>query len=936
MNSKNRIVKNESSRNKKMAPKKSIPNNNDDDDSVDSYGNIRDLIDYDYDSEEEISEDEEVLKRSKRKAAIEANKKIKKYIESESESEDETTETYEDTDEDTDDDEDADESNMEIEDEAKMPGISISIGMDQNMTRMIPKRHNMKKESVYVKNFVKLITKTPEHNTIDDQIDHFKSLELSKQKQMIEALERKTNTSEQSLIFKILTMNLSPEIQTMVLSKYNNLQNMEPSTSEYYKLRSWLEKLTSLPIGIYKQLPATIEDGPEVCSNFMMRAQKCLADAIYGQEEAKLQILQFIATKLTNPNSRGLSLLLVGEPGIGKCHAKDTPILMANGSIKLVQDILVGDEIMGDDSAPRKVLSLGRGKDTMYDIIPVKGDTYRVNSEHILCLKYSGNLMIEKVNENAYKVKEYIGKINKFKYKTFHTKEEADKYITTINYDNILEISVKDYLNMPSNIKKRLKTYRTSVEFPHINPDFDPYIIGLWLGDGSSRNSMISNQDSAVLLYLRNALPESNLMLSYKSKYDYYIRAITSGKKDNILLMTLKKYNMINNKHIPDIYKINSRKVRLQVLAGLIDSDGSYYSKTYQISTIIKQLRDDILYLSRSLGFAAYSREKETSWTYKGEKKYSKCFSIHISGNIDTIPVKIERKKAQIREQIKDVLVSGITVKESGYDDYYGFTLDGNHRYLIGDFTVTHNTSLIKNGIARSLDWPFQFISLGGDSDATTYTGHQLVYEGSHCGKIVNSLVAAKSMSMVLLFDELDKISQTPKGEEVQNLLIHLTDSVQNSDFEDKYLSGIPIDLSKVMFVFSGNDINKIDRILLDRMVVIKLKGYKVSEKVTIAEKFLIPNALNEVYLNEKVSFTKEIIQYILETYAKEEPGVREFKRCIEQIVQKINMLRLFNSKDMPFHIPNFTLPFILKKEHIQLFLKKKEDEDVSYQRMFV
>jgi hypothetical protein len=392
---------------------------------------------------------------------------------------------------------------------------------------------------------------------------------------------------------------------------------------------------------------------------------------------------------------------------------------------------------------------------------------------------------------------------------------------------------------------------------------------------------------------------------------------------------------MINNKHVPDIYKINSREVRLQVLAGLIDSDGSLCSGTYNISTTIKQLRDDILYLSRSLGFAAYSREKNTTWTYKGEKKNGKCFSIHISGNIDEIPVKIERKKASLRKQIKDVLVTGITVSESGYDDYYGFTLDGNHRYLMGDFTVTHNTSLIKNGIAKALDWPFQFISLGGDSDATTYTGHQVVYEGSHCGKIVNSLVTAKSMSMVLMFDELDKISQTPKGEEVQNLLIHMTDQVQNSDFEDKYLSGIPIDLSKVMFVFSGNNLQKIDKVLLDRMIVINLKGYTQKDKMEIAEKFLVTNALKEVNLQEKVSFSKEVIEHILEHYAKEETGVREFKRCIEQIVQKINMLRIFNSKEMPFYINNFTLPFVLKKEHVDLFLKKKDDQDKSYLAMY-
>jgi ATP-dependent Lon protease len=235
-------------------------------------------------------------------------------------------------------------------------------------------------------------------------------------------------------------------------------------------------------------------------------------------------------------------------------------------------------------------------------------------------------------------------------------------------------------------------------------------------------------------------------------------------------------------------------------------------------------------------------------------------------------------------------------------------------------------TSLIKNGIAKALGWPFKFISLGGDSDASTYTGHQLVYESSHCGKIVNSLVASKSMSTVLMFDEVDKISQTPRGEEIMNLLIHLTDPVQNADFEDKYLSGVPIDLSKVMFVFSANDINKIDKILLDRMTVIELKGYDLRQKTTIAEQYLLPAALKEVNLMEKVGISNEILMTVIQEYASEEKGVRELKRSIEQITQKLNMLRMYNSPDLPFHIKDFSLPFIVKDSHVKLFLKKKED----------
>jgi len=246
-------------------------------------------------------------------------------------------------------------------------------------------------------------------------------------------------------------------------------------------------------------------------------------------------------------------------------------------------------------------------------------------------------------------------------------------------------------------------------------------------------------------------------------------------------------------------------------------------------------------------------------------------------------------------------------------------------------------TSLIKQGIAKALDWPFQFISLGGDSDASTFNGHQMVYEGSHCGKIVHSLIAAKSMSMVLMFDELDKISSTPKGEEIQNLLVHLTDSAQNSDFEDKYLSGIPLDLSQSMFVFSANDIGKIDKVLLDRFTVIHLDGYGSKEKMEIAERFLLPGAMRQVNLAERVGVPKDVLSHIMETYAKDEKGVRELKRCMDQIAQKLNMLRLFNSPDLPFYIKDFSLPYILKKEHVDKFLKEKRasiDESVS--RMYI
>ena len=415
------------------------------------------------------------------------------------------------------------------------------------------------------------------------------------------------------------------------------------------------------------------------------------------QEPSQILIRNYISKVTPYEN-----ILLYHGLGVGKCHKKDTQILMYDGSIKNVQDIKEGEYLMGDDSNPRKVLSLARGKDMMYDIIPTKGDKYTVNKEHILCLKVSGfpqfshsllnnNYNIQWVEDNKYHSKTFT-----YNTKNKNEKEEiAKEFLKSIKGEQILEISVKDYLNLSNTKKANLKGYRSGVKFDYKQVPFDPYIIGYWLGDGTSRSSCITTQDSAVLHYIREKSPNLNLYLSrLQSKYSYNICG--NGKVGgNIFLTTLKTLDLLNNKHIPDIYKCNDRKIRLQILAGILDADGHYIHNSFELSQSIKHERliDDIVYLARSLGFACYKNKKKTSWTHKDIKKTGEAWRICISGKgIEEIPTVIPRKKAVERKQIKDVLVTGITVEPVGIDEYYGFTLDGNCRYLMGDFTVTHNT----------------------------------------------------------------------------------------------------------------------------------------------------------------------------------------------------------------------------------------------------
>ena len=408
---------------------------------------------------------------------------------------------------------------------------------------------------------------------------------------------------------------------------------------------------------------------------------------------------QLFLRNLMNPNTTYDSILMYWNLGTGKCHGINTSIMMYNGSIKMVQDIKEGELLMGDDSTPRKILSLARGIDKMYHIIPVKGESYKVNSEHILCLKYSGKPCIS----SKYNTVSWfdINDIKQYK-KNFKNKEKGHEFLSEklkeYNvHKNIIEIEVNEYLKLNENIKSQLKGYRVPITFPKKELPFDPYMIGFWLGDGTSRDSAITCQDSTVLHYFSQNLYKYDLSLNYKAEYSYGISGFTGKVRSNVFLNTLNDLKMRNNKHIPMIYKCNSRENRLRILAGLIDSDGSYDQNKCMLefsqSLQHEQLIDDVIYLCRSLGFACYKNKKKTSWTYKGIKNYGEAWRICISGEgIEEIPTLIPRKKINPREQKKDVLVTGITIKYINEDNYYGFTLDGNCRYVLGDFTVTHNT----------------------------------------------------------------------------------------------------------------------------------------------------------------------------------------------------------------------------------------------------
>ena len=585
----------------------------DDDSSVDSHGNIRNLIEYeeddsDYSPSEDTSESAVAKRvRKNRRAArkglkdIKDEKKVKdvkqrslkglkekakkskkpaakkKKVESEEEEEEEEEEedemNSEDEEEEEEEDEEEEEEDIDMEDEedddrkhAKATIDWLVLGEESDDPHE-PKKYKMKKESPQVRRFVEILQKQNEgeEEHIDNDITYFKTLAGDKQATLLAKMETRLVKTEQAvpLKFQILEKATTPEIQGAAMSKFTAMTNIDPSSTEYYKCNHWINGFIRMPLGVYKSLPVSMEDGPEKCSAFVHEIQKCMDAAVYGQDEAKLQILQFVSAWLANPKAAGNVLSIHGPAGVGK-------------------------------------------------------------------------------------------------------------------------------------------------------------------------------------------------------------------------------------------------------------------------------------------------------------------------------------------------------------------------------------TTLVKEGIAKALGRPFHFITLGGATDASFLDGHSYTYEGSTWGRIAEVLIQSQCMNPVIYFDELDKVSETPKGEEIINLLIHLTDGAQNDKFQDKYFTGIDLDLSRCLFIFSHNDHSKLNPILKDRMYNIPVNGFNLKEKTVIAEQYLLPTALKDLNLFEKVSISNEIVKYVIENHTGGEPGVREMKRAMQTIVSKINLLRFYNDeKAVPFSVKNFKLPFTVTKEHVDIFLKKKPSVDPSIAHLY-
>jgi hypothetical protein len=352
------------------------------------------------------------------------------------------------------------------------------------------------------------------------------------------------------------------------------------------------------------------------------------------------------------------------EPG--KCHPKGTLIRMFDGSVKKVEDVQIGDQLRGDDNEPRVVVNTGNGFGAIYKIKPnSKAEPWYVNEDHILSCKVSSNHLFRGLKKG-----------------------------------DVLNISVKDYLSANKSFKKHLMCYRVGAEYPHRHHNIDPYFLGLWLGDGSSNTLEITNEEPEIVDWLCEYCKKMGFVFKTKkciNRAQTY--SINNGKHG--LKNIFRQKHLLNNKHIPKDYLIDSRENRLKLLAGIIDTDGSRDkregARSYEITQKRKNLAEDIKELCLSLGFSAAINSKIATMKRKDGSVY-KClvYRVTIFGrNLHEIPCLVSRKKMPPLGSIwnvKDPSVYGFTVEYDREDCYYGFNITGNRLYLLADYTVTHNT----------------------------------------------------------------------------------------------------------------------------------------------------------------------------------------------------------------------------------------------------
>lgn len=383
-------------------------------------------------------------------------------------------------------------------------------------------------------------------------------------------------------------------------------------------------------------------------------------------------------------NTDKFIILITGGRG---CERPDQEIIMADLSIKKICDVKIGEYVMGDDGTPRKVLDTYHGYSEMYRVHQTSAEDYYVNDAHILSIRKGRGIY----SEGRYP-------------------DRGDK----------IDINIQEFLKQSKNFRERWYGYKTnSIPYKEQPVEIDPYMLGVWLGDGTAKYPQITTPDKEIKDYLQGYVDRNGMVLSLNGKRGKTekLRLKKKGCHDNPFMEKLRFYNLVGNKHIPQEYIANSERVRLELLAGLLDTDGNMSRNGYEITQKKEDLAKSIKYIADTLGFKTSLTNRHATCNGKDCGLY---YRVHINGDVWRIPCKVERKKVYPHKR-SDWLVSKLTIESVGDGEWYGIHLDGNQRYLHADGTVSHNSGKSYNSSRFIERLTFEY-------NAEKKLAHQILY----------------------------------------------------------------------------------------------------------------------------------------------------------------------------------------------------------------
>ena len=523
-------------------------------------------------------------------------------------------------------------------------------------------------------------------------------------------------------------------------------------------------------------------------------------------------------------------------------------------------------------------------------------------------------------SEKNTKSKSKSSKLKSNKNKNTELKEKTRKHHENDKNNETMINNLKDALGIKPSEKEEtdiisvLKSIQTNGKNNELISECIKVCEEKLANNKKKQDKMIKKEKSRNERIFKRIIRDKNTMNDYefykKLDIEQQKKILKELRDINSITRVEKPYRLtLLDSDIPVIFKATAMK-KLGSLRHMEPGSGEYYKIKNWVDTFMR------------IPFSKYN-----TLPIKIEDGVDVCheFMANAQKTLDDAVYGLNDAKMQIMQMVGQLITNPVSI--------------GTSIAICGP-PGTGKTSLVKEGISKILNRPFAFIALGGATDSSFLEGHSYTYEGSIWGKIVQILIDSKCMNPVIYFDELDKISDTPKGEEIAGILTHLTDTSQNSQFHDKYFAEIDFDLSKCLFIFSYNDESKVNPILKDRMYRIQTKGYNQKQKTIISNSYLLPKIREQVKFQESdIIIPEQTLHYIIENHCNKEDGVRNLKRCLEIIYTKLNLYRLMRpgsnlfEEDMSLKVE---FPFTVTKDVVDKMIKKTEGLNPSLYHLYI